>query len=173
MQLANFDSAAFLREYWQRKPLLIRNPWAAWRNPLDPDELAGLACEDRVESRLISHTKKSQKAEHGPFPEARFSELDKSAKLVVFRGGDRLTLEVEVAKLADDAESARPVRAATLGLTVQDVTPDMAKELGLDKGVGGVVVTSVTKNSPAATAGLHDTKHSAILVCYHPHMSHL
>ena len=78
MQLANFDSAAFLREYWQRKPLLIRNPWAAWRNPLDPDELAGLACEDRVESRLISHTKKSQKAEHGPFPEARFSELDKA-----------------------------------------------------------------------------------------------
>ena len=40
-----FDHAAFLRDYWQKRPLLIRNPWQAWSNPLEPDELAGLACE--------------------------------------------------------------------------------------------------------------------------------
>lgn len=49
MQLADFDIDAFLRDHWQKKPLLIRNPWNAWNNPLEPDELAGLACEDHVE----------------------------------------------------------------------------------------------------------------------------
>ncbi len=80
--------------------------------------------------------------------------VGKSAKLSVMRGGDRLTLDVEVAKLVDDAESARPIRAAALGLSVQDLTPEMAQELGMEKGASGVVVTSVTKGSPAATAGL-------------------
>jgi len=80
--------------------------------------------------------------------------VGKTASLVVLRGGDRVVVEVEVAKLADDAESARPVRAASLGLTVQDVTSDIAEQLGLAKGESGVVVTSVTKGSPAAEAGL-------------------
>ena len=44
MQFRHFDVATFLREYWQQRPLLIRNPWTAWVNPLEPDELAGLAC---------------------------------------------------------------------------------------------------------------------------------
>ena len=77
MQLANFDIDGFLRDYWQKKPLLIRNPWQSWSNPLDPDELAGLACEAEVESRLIVQTPDSWQAEHGPFPEPRFGALCK------------------------------------------------------------------------------------------------
>ena len=77
MQFNNFDSAAFLRDHWQKKPLLIRNPWQAWRNPLSPDELAGLACEDHVESRLITQSSDDWNAEHGPLPETRFGELGK------------------------------------------------------------------------------------------------
>ncbi len=77
MQLNHFDIDGFLRDYWQRKPLLIRNPWISWRNPLDPDELAGLACEEGVESRLVVRTRDSWKLEHGPFPEARFAKLGK------------------------------------------------------------------------------------------------
>lgn len=81
--------------------------------------------------------------------------VGKESKLVVLRGGERVTLDITVAKLADDAESARPVRAASLGLTVQDITADLAEELGLPKGTsGGVVVSSVTKGSPAAEAGI-------------------
>ena len=75
MQLDTFDTGLFLREYWQRKPLLIRNPWDQWRNPLEPDELAGLACESDVESRLIVRTGKTWALEHGPIAEARFGEL--------------------------------------------------------------------------------------------------
>ena len=75
MQIHNFDIDLFLREYWQKKPLLIRNPWTAWSNPLDPDELAGLACEEDVESRLIERTDDNWTLGHGPFAPDRFSQL--------------------------------------------------------------------------------------------------
>jgi serine protease Do len=80
--------------------------------------------------------------------------VGKTAPLVVLRGGDRLTVQVEVAKLMDEAETTKPVRSSQLGLTVQDVTPEIAEQLGIEKGESGVVVTSVTRNSPAAQAGL-------------------
>lgn len=77
MQLRDFDSDAFLRDHWQKRPLLIRNPWNAWSNPLDPDELAGLACESEVEARLITQSEDDWNAEHGPLPETRFGQLGK------------------------------------------------------------------------------------------------
>ncbi|MEO9601157.1 cupin domain-containing protein [Parasphingorhabdus sp.] len=78
MQFDNFNTDMFLRDYWQKRPLLIKNPWRSWRNPLSPDELGGLACEDHVESRLITQSSDDWNAEHGPLPEARFGELGKT-----------------------------------------------------------------------------------------------
>ena len=78
MPFNNFDTDAFLRNYWQRKPLLIRKGLPAWRNPLDPDELAGLACEENVESRLVIQARDTWKVEHGPVAEKRFGELGKA-----------------------------------------------------------------------------------------------
>lgn len=75
MDLTYFDTGAFLRDIWQRRPLLIRNPWDAWRNPLDPDELAGLACEEGVEARLITQSGERWALEHGPFADSRFATL--------------------------------------------------------------------------------------------------
>ncbi len=75
MELQNFDTAGFLRDSWQQQPLLIRNPWARWDNPIEPDELAGLACEDEVEARIVTHGVDGWRLEHGPFPESRFAEL--------------------------------------------------------------------------------------------------
>ena len=75
MELHNFDRTAFLRDTWQRKPLLIRQALAGWANPLDPDELAGLACEPEVESRLVIGAPGDWAVEHGPIPEARFGQL--------------------------------------------------------------------------------------------------
>ena len=48
-----FDRETFLAQYWQRKPLLIRNAIDAFATPLPADELAGLALEDDIESRII------------------------------------------------------------------------------------------------------------------------
>jgi 50S ribosomal protein L16 3-hydroxylase len=74
-QLAHFDIDAFLRDHWQKKPLLIRGAWAEWSNPLSPDELAGLACEDGVESRLVQRAADGWSIEHGAFPEERLGAL--------------------------------------------------------------------------------------------------
>jgi 50S ribosomal protein L16 3-hydroxylase len=75
MRLSGFDIDTFLRDHWQQRPLLIRNPWNHWRNPLRPDDLAGLACEPEVESRLVVKSGGSWKLEHGPLPAERFGEL--------------------------------------------------------------------------------------------------
>lgn len=75
MEFKNFDAAQFLREYWQKKPLLLRNPWRDWANPLEPDELAGLACEAELESRLITQADGIYGLEHGPFDAERFAAL--------------------------------------------------------------------------------------------------
>jgi 50S ribosomal protein L16 3-hydroxylase len=78
MHLAHFDPDLFLRETWQQRPRLIRNPWAEWRNPIDPDEFAGLACEDHVEARLVSQADTGWKVGHGPFAPTRFGKLGKA-----------------------------------------------------------------------------------------------
>lgn len=75
MHFADFDTDAFLRDYWQKKPLLIRNPWQSWSNPVDPDELAGLACEDHVDSRIVRQEDDAWRHEEGPMPEERFAAL--------------------------------------------------------------------------------------------------
>lgn len=75
MQFDDFDPAAFLRDHWQKQPLLIRNPWRQWVDPLEPDDLAGLALEEGVESRLVVRGPDGFSLEHGPFPEDRFEAL--------------------------------------------------------------------------------------------------
>ncbi|MES2698123.1 MAG: cupin domain-containing protein [Pseudomonadota bacterium] len=84
MKLSHFDHELFLRDYWQKQPLLIRNPWDQWHNPLDPDELAGFACEDSVESRLVICQGERPSLESGPLPEERFGEIaDETYTLLV------------------------------------------------------------------------------------------
>ena len=68
---------AFLQKYWQKKPLLIRNAFPDIQSPLTPDELAGLACEDDANSRLVfeQHEQGHWYVLHGPLHEDDFSDL--------------------------------------------------------------------------------------------------
>ena len=43
----------FLERHWQRRPAMIRGALPGWESPLSPEELAGLALEEGVASRLI------------------------------------------------------------------------------------------------------------------------
>jgi 50S ribosomal protein L16 3-hydroxylase len=94
MRLVGFDSAAFLRDHWQKTPLLIRNPWEDWRNPLEPDELAGLACEEGVESRLVTATDDRWAVEHGPVSEKRFGKLGRKPWSLLVQAVDHHVPEV-------------------------------------------------------------------------------
>ena len=71
--LGGMSVETFLRDYWQKKPLLIRQAFTDFTPPLSIDELAGLACEDRVESRLVMEQGPDQPWQlfSGPF-EAEF-----------------------------------------------------------------------------------------------------
>ncbi len=75
--LGDLTVERFLAEYWQKKPVLIRNALPGCVPPLAADELAGLACEEQVESRLIIHDGQSEKWEllHGPFDNETFRAL--------------------------------------------------------------------------------------------------
>ena len=73
--LGGISAEEFLKEYWHKKPLLVRNAIPDFSGLLSPDELAGLACEEDAQSRLISFKGKQWKMEQGPFNEERFAQL--------------------------------------------------------------------------------------------------
>jgi len=51
--LGHLSTEQFFNEYWQKKPLLIRNAIDDFESLISPDELAGLSLEDQVQSRII------------------------------------------------------------------------------------------------------------------------
>lgn len=62
--LGNMSRQTFMEEYWQKKPLLIRQAFADFKTPITADELAGLACEEDVDSRIVME----KDGEHPWFP---------------------------------------------------------------------------------------------------------
>ncbi|MDK2125656.1 cupin domain-containing protein [Parachitinimonas caeni] len=76
--LGGISAEQFLAEYWQKKPLLIRQAVKEIRQPLDLEQLCRLACRDDVESRLVEFNHGRWKLEHGPFRPARFKRLGES-----------------------------------------------------------------------------------------------
>lgn len=67
----------FLTQYWQKKPLLIRQAWPGFDPILTVEELAGLACEEDIESRIVEEqgSEGPWQLRHGPFSEADFNAL--------------------------------------------------------------------------------------------------
>ncbi|HET7359692.1 MAG TPA: cupin domain-containing protein [Rhodanobacteraceae bacterium] len=76
-QPLGMPAARFLRDYWQRRPLLVRQAFAGFEPPLAPDDLAGLACEDAALSRLVLRDAGRDRwtVQTGPFDEAAFAAL--------------------------------------------------------------------------------------------------
>ena len=69
--------AAFLRDYWQKRPVLLRQAFPDFRAPLAPEDLAGLACEELALARLVRHdrARDAWSVAHGPFEESLFPGL--------------------------------------------------------------------------------------------------
>jgi 50S ribosomal protein L16 3-hydroxylase len=73
--LGGLSAEQFLAEYWQKKPLLIKNAIPGFSGLLSPEDLAGLSCEDEVQSRIIEQVAGKWQASHGPFDDADFAKL--------------------------------------------------------------------------------------------------
>ncbi|MFT5445460.1 MAG: 50S ribosomal protein L16 3-hydroxylase [Gammaproteobacteria bacterium] len=89
--LGTITTAQFIERHWQKEALLIRGAFRLPSALIDGDELAGLACEDDVESRLVQCDSEQQYwlCEDGPFDEDRFAELPSSHWTLLVQGVDR------------------------------------------------------------------------------------
>lgn len=97
INLQQISLETFLSEYWQKKPLVIRHALPNFPNPLSPDELAGLALEEEVESRLVfetPHEKPFWHLKRGPFSQKEFNALPSTHWTLLVQGVDRLIPEV-------------------------------------------------------------------------------
>ncbi|HXW07037.1 MAG TPA: trypsin-like peptidase domain-containing protein [Vicinamibacterales bacterium] len=87
-----------------------------------------------------------------------------SVPVTVYRAKQRKALNVTVDELDLEAEANRGARARPdgtdeptttgLGMTIEPITPDVARELEVPRNRGGAVVTDVQRNSPAFYAGI-------------------
>ena len=81
----------FLSQYWQKKPLLIRQAYPGGINAVDADELAGLACLEGVDARLVlEHGVGPWEVRQGPFEEKTFSRLPATHWTLLVQAVDRL-----------------------------------------------------------------------------------
>ena len=75
--LGSLSTTQFLEQYWQKQPCLIRQAIPDFEPLLDGNDLAGLACEEMAEARLIHGTVSAEDwtVKNGPFSESDFKSL--------------------------------------------------------------------------------------------------
>ncbi len=96
IHFGQISKQCFLKEYWQKKPLLIKNALPSFINPLSPDELAGLSCEMEFESRIVTGSTLTNEwnLEKGPFDEDSFKKLPSHEWTLLVQGVDKYINEV-------------------------------------------------------------------------------
>jgi len=87
----------FLEQYWQKKPLLIRQAIPDFESPISPDELAGLACEEEIESRLIEEHGANGKWQvtRGPLSDKDFARLPETHWTMLVQDVDKHVPELQ------------------------------------------------------------------------------
>ncbi len=74
--LSFLGSPAFFRDYWKKKPLCLRQALPNFQSPISAEELAGLACEQNVESRMVlEHGQVPWELINGPFSAKDFRKM--------------------------------------------------------------------------------------------------
>jgi len=76
----------FLRDYWQKKPLLIRQAIPEFSGLLNPRQLIELACTPDIQSRMVNYKRSKWELHHGPFDEADFPSAAKTPWTVLVQG---------------------------------------------------------------------------------------
>ncbi len=75
--LGGITARQFLREHWQKKPLLVRQAIPGFRGVLSTSELLRLAGAGDVESRLVTRRRRKWLLQRGPFSKSQFTQLPK------------------------------------------------------------------------------------------------
>lgn len=77
------SAAHFLREFWQKKPLLIRQAYPGFGKLLSKEKLISLSCNEEIQSRLVRFHRRKWTLSHGPFKQQDFIKLKGSWALLV------------------------------------------------------------------------------------------
>jgi serine protease Do len=82
--------------------------------------------------------------------------VGKTVPVEVIRKGQMKTFQVKIGELKEEKEAEAVTEAKpSLGMTVEQITPELAKDYGLSE-TRGLVVVDVGNNSPAEDAGLKE-----------------
>ncbi len=89
--LGNISKEQFLKEYWQKKPLLIRQAYPGFEPLIPADELAGMSLEEEIESRIVMENGPDMPWQPltGPFTEETFAGMPKDKWTLLIQGVDQ------------------------------------------------------------------------------------
>ncbi len=88
LKLGNLPIQDFLSQYWQQKHLYSPQSLSDYLPDLDIDDLAGLALEQEVESRLIRSEENRWELDYGPFTEEQLTHLPDSNWTLLIQAAD-------------------------------------------------------------------------------------
>jgi 50S ribosomal protein L16 3-hydroxylase len=91
--LGGLTASKFLRRYWQKQPLLVRDAIAGFSGLLDIDRMFELAGRDDCESRLVLRNGDRWQVEHGPLRRAALRRLPARNWTLLLQGLDHLLPE--------------------------------------------------------------------------------
>ncbi|MFZ2542093.1 MAG: cupin domain-containing protein [Gallionella sp.] len=86
--LGGLTANEFLRDYWQKKPLLIRQAFPQFGDLLDRRQLLELACAEDVQARLVTQFRGKFELHHAPFEPEDFDNLGKAKWTVLVQGAN-------------------------------------------------------------------------------------
>src|SRR5712691_8727106 len=84
--LGGLNAKRFLSQFWQRKPLLVRNAITDFKGVVQAPELFALAMRDDVESRLVCRHRGTWHMQQGHFSRTQIARLPKSGWTLMMQG---------------------------------------------------------------------------------------
>jgi 50S ribosomal protein L16 3-hydroxylase len=92
--LGGLSATKFLSQFWQKKPLLVRNAIPDFKGVVQAPELLALSLRDDVEARLVCRRRGTWHMQQGPFSRTQLVRLPKSGWTLLVQG---LNLELPAA----------------------------------------------------------------------------
>lgn len=85
--LGGLSVEEFLRNYWQKKPLLIRQAIPGFKGLLTPKKMIELSCDEDAQARIVTQTRGKFGLQCAPFTAANFTHFGKTTKWTVLLQG--------------------------------------------------------------------------------------
>jgi 50S ribosomal protein L16 3-hydroxylase len=84
--LGGMTAQEFLRDYWQKRPLLIRRSFPKFNGLIDPQKLVALACTADVQARLVTQKRGKFELQQSPFEPDDLNKLGKTKWTILVQG---------------------------------------------------------------------------------------